>query len=122
MKLFVVNKMPDPREAGYRDALIHWIEHFVKQTHGKAFVLFTNFKLMQEVAELMQPFFDELGRRLFRAGHGHAALDDAGEVQGRRGLGALRHRQFLAGRGCAGRGVDATSSSRGCRSPCRTIR
>ncbi len=61
MKLFVVNKMSDPREGGYRDALIHWIEHFVKMTHGKAFVLFTNFKLMQEVGELMQPFFDKLG-------------------------------------------------------------
>jgi ATP-dependent DNA helicase DinG len=60
MKLFVVSKMPDPREDGYRDALIHWIEHFVRQTHGKAFVLFTNYKLMQEVAELMQPFFDSL--------------------------------------------------------------
>src|SRR5207237_8151242 len=61
MKLFVVRKMPDPREAGYRDALIHWIEHFVRHSHGKAFVLFTNFKLMQEIAELMQPFFDEIG-------------------------------------------------------------
>ena len=50
MKLFVARKMPDPREAGYRDALVHWIEHFVKMTHGKAFVLFTNFKLMQETA------------------------------------------------------------------------
>ena len=61
MKLFVVNKMPDPREAGYRDALIHWIEHFVKMTHGKAFVLFTNFKLMQEIGERMQSWFDKLG-------------------------------------------------------------
>jgi len=61
MKLFVVNKMPDPREAGYRDALVHWIEHFVKRTHGKAFVLFTNFKLMQEIGERMQPWFDKLG-------------------------------------------------------------
>ena len=61
MKLFVVNKMPDPREAGYRDALIHWIEHFVKLTHGKAFVLFTNFKLMQEIGERMQSWFDKLG-------------------------------------------------------------
>jgi ATP-dependent DNA helicase DinG len=60
MKLYVVGKMPDPRAEGYRDALIHWIEHFVKLTHGKAFVLFTNFKLMQEVAERMQPFFDHL--------------------------------------------------------------
>jgi len=61
MKLFVAKKMPDPREAGYRDALTHWIKHFVKMTHGKAFVLFTNFKLMLELSEIMQPFFDELG-------------------------------------------------------------
>jgi ATP-dependent DNA helicase DinG len=70
MKLFVASKMPDPREAGYRDALIHWIEHFVKQTHGKAFVLFTNYKLMQEVAELLQPFFDKLGVACFVQGTG----------------------------------------------------
>jgi ATP-dependent DNA helicase DinG len=61
MKLFAVRKMPDPREDGYREALIHWIEHFVKQTHGKAFVLFTSYKLMQEVAERMEAFFDDLG-------------------------------------------------------------
>ena len=61
MKLYVVGKMPDPRAEGYRDALIHWIKHFVELTHGKAFVLFTNFKLMQEVGELMQPFFDKIG-------------------------------------------------------------
>ncbi|MCX6928850.1 MAG: ATP-dependent DNA helicase [Verrucomicrobia bacterium] len=70
MKLYVVGKMPDPRAEGYRDALIHWIEHFVKLTHGKAFVLFTNFKLMQEVAELMQPFFDKIGIACFVQGTG----------------------------------------------------
>ncbi|HSY44166.1 MAG TPA: helicase C-terminal domain-containing protein [Candidatus Acidoferrum sp.] len=70
MKLFVAKKMPDPREAGYRDALIHWIEHFVTMTHGKAFVLFTNYKLMQEVGEAMQPFFDKLGIACFIQGTG----------------------------------------------------
>jgi ATP-dependent DNA helicase DinG len=70
MKLFVAKKMPDPRDAGYRDALIHWIEHFVRMTHGKAFVLFTNFKLMQEVAERMQPLFDRLGLACFVQGTG----------------------------------------------------
>ncbi len=70
MKLFAVGKMPDPREDGYRDALIHWIEHFVKLTHGKAFVLFTNFKLMLEIAERMQPFFDKLGLPCFVQGTG----------------------------------------------------
>ena len=70
MKLFTVKKMPDPREAGYADALIHWIEHFIKQTHGKAFVLFTSYKLMQEVADRMQSFFHRLKIELFVQGTG----------------------------------------------------
>ena len=70
MKLFTVKKMPDPREAGYSDALVHWIEHFVKQTHGKAFVLFTSYKLMQEVADRMQSLFARLGIELIVQGTG----------------------------------------------------
>ncbi len=61
MRLFVVGKMPDPREAGYREELINWVRHFVRKTHGKAFVLFTNYRLMHEVAESLAPFFNELG-------------------------------------------------------------
>lgn len=61
MKLYAIRQMPDPRSEEYRSALIHWIEHFVKETHGKAFVLFTNFKLMREISEAMQPFFERLG-------------------------------------------------------------
>lgn len=70
MRFFVVRKMPDPREDGYRAALRHWIEHFVTMTHGKAFVLFTNFKLMRDVADLMQPFFDKMGLACFVQGTG----------------------------------------------------
>ncbi|MGH8024990.1 MAG: ATP-dependent DNA helicase, partial [Limisphaerales bacterium] len=70
MKLFVAKKMPDPRDPAYRDALIHWIERFVAMTHGKAFVLFTSYKLMLEVGELMQPFFDQLGVACFVQGTG----------------------------------------------------
>jgi ATP-dependent DNA helicase DinG len=70
MKLFTVKKMPDPREHGYADALVHWVEHFVKQTHGKAFVLFTSYKLMQEVADRMQPFFNKLDLELIVQGTG----------------------------------------------------
>jgi len=60
MKVYVVGKMPDPREEGYEDALVHWIQHFVELTHGKAFVLFTNSKLMRKISERMEPFFREL--------------------------------------------------------------
>ncbi|HUZ06022.1 MAG TPA: helicase C-terminal domain-containing protein, partial [Candidatus Paceibacterota bacterium] len=70
MKLFVPKKMPDPREAGYAGALEHWIGHFVKQTHGKAFVLFTNYKLMRELGERMEPFFNRLGVACFVQGTG----------------------------------------------------
>jgi ATP-dependent DNA helicase DinG len=70
MQLFVVGKMPDPREPEYPEALIHWIKHFVKKTHGKAFVLFTNFKLMLELGERMRPFFEELGLECFVQGTG----------------------------------------------------
>jgi ATP-dependent DNA helicase DinG len=70
MKVFIANKMPDPRDAGYADALEHWIEHFVKQTHGKAFVLFTNSKLMKELGERMAPFFARLGVECFVQGTG----------------------------------------------------
>jgi ATP-dependent DNA helicase DinG len=70
MNLFVVNKMPEPRDAGYREALMKWIEHFVRKTHGKAFVLFTNFKLMLDAGEQMERFFEELGVECFVQGTG----------------------------------------------------
>jgi len=70
MKLFTVKKMPDPREHGYSDALVHWIEHFLMLTHGKAFVLFTSYKLMQEVADRMQSFFTKLNIELIVQGTG----------------------------------------------------
>jgi ATP-dependent DNA helicase DinG len=70
MKLYVAAKMPDPRDGGYSEALVKNIEHFVRQTHGKAFVLFTSYRLMQEVAERMQPVFDKLGLACFVQGTG----------------------------------------------------
>jgi ATP-dependent DNA helicase DinG len=70
MKFYVVNKMPDPRENGYSDALVQWISHFIRQTHGKAFVLFTNSRLMHEAAERLAPFFNELGLDCYVQGKG----------------------------------------------------
>jgi len=70
MKVFVANRMPDPRDADYAGALEHWIGHFVKMTHGKAFVLFTSTKLMQDVGSRMEPFFGRLGVKCFVQGTG----------------------------------------------------
>ena len=73
MKIHLVSKMPDPRDATYRSSLVKWIEHFVRMTNGSAFVLFTNFKLMLEIGEEMEPFFDELGIECIVQGTGNPA-------------------------------------------------
>ena len=70
MKMFVVGKMPDPREAAYEEALIRWIEHFVIQTDGHAFVLFTNYRTMQNLAERMGQFFANRDLNLLVQGAG----------------------------------------------------
>ncbi|MCX7867532.1 MAG: DEAD/DEAH box helicase [Limisphaera sp.] len=70
MKVYVVGKMPDPRDPAYRPALEHWIEHFVRLTHGKAFILFTNARLMQEVAAALRPRLEALGITCFVQGTG----------------------------------------------------
>jgi ATP-dependent DNA helicase DinG len=57
MKMFVVQKMPDPRDGGYQKALEHWIAHFVQKTEGRAFVLFTSYRDMQQVSGAMEKFF-----------------------------------------------------------------
>jgi len=70
MRVYVAGKMPDPREPGYRAALVKWIQHFIRLTHGKAFVLFTNSRLMQELGEELEPFFAKLGIECFVQGTG----------------------------------------------------
>ena len=61
MKLFIAGKMPDPREPEFRDAVAKQIRHFVNLSDGGAFVLFTNFRLMRELAEELEGFFRERG-------------------------------------------------------------
>ncbi|PZR72534.1 MAG: ATP-dependent helicase [Chthoniobacterales bacterium] len=70
MKMFVVRKMPDPRDAGYEEALAHWIKHFVAQTDGHAFVLFTNYRAMQELAAQLEDFCAEHDLNLLVQGGG----------------------------------------------------
>src|SRR5438477_7748812 len=70
MKLFVVRKMPDPRDATYQKELERWIAHFVEKTDGCAFVLFTSYRDMQQVAGEIQKFFTKQGMNLLLQGGG----------------------------------------------------
>jgi ATP-dependent DNA helicase DinG len=70
MELFVVKKMPDPRDAGYNEALAKWVAHFVEQTDGRAFVLFTSYRGMQLLAGEMETFFAKNKMNLLVQGRG----------------------------------------------------
>src|SRR5437667_12609930 len=70
MKVFIVQKMPDPRDARYEQALAAWIGHFIRETAGRAFVLFTSYRGMQQIVERMQPFFIENKMNLLVQGSG----------------------------------------------------
>lgn len=59
MKVFIPRHIPEPKNTQYEDALAHWIQYFVSQTHGKAFVLFTSYGVMQRIAQKLQLWFEE---------------------------------------------------------------
>jgi ATP-dependent DNA helicase DinG len=70
MQLFVVRKMPDPRDESYSAALAEWVGRFVADTDGRAFVLFTSYRAMQQLAEEMESFFVRKKMNLLVQGKG----------------------------------------------------
>lgn len=70
MRLYIPKTMPDPREPAYKDALVRWLKHFIKLTHGKALVLFTSYSLLRDAAAELQPFCDDLGIAFHAQGQG----------------------------------------------------
>jgi ATP-dependent DNA helicase DinG len=79
MKLYLVKKMPEPNQAGYEDALEKWIAHFLTLSKGRAFVLFTSYKLLESMASRLQKFCSKQGWELLAQGKGrtrHHLLQD----------------------------------------------
>jgi len=70
MQVYVMKSMPDPGTEKYEASLVHWIGRVLKYTEGKAFVLFTSYRVMRNVAEAMEDYFDDMGWRLLVQGDG----------------------------------------------------
>lgn len=70
MKLHLVRKMPDPRDAGYEDALETWVLHFLDESAGRAFVLFTSYALMHRMADRLRGACERRGWPLLVQGEG----------------------------------------------------
>jgi len=61
MKLYLVRKMADPRDSGYERGLVHWIQHFLQLSRGRAFVLFTSYRTLSKVADEMKSEIETQG-------------------------------------------------------------
>lgn len=70
MKIHLVKNMPQPNEPGYDAALAKWIQEFTMKSGGRAFVLFTSYKLLQKTAEELRGFFSDQGWKLLVQGQG----------------------------------------------------
>ncbi len=68
VKLHIPLSMPDPRSDEFVPAAIREIKHYLKLTHGKAFVLFTSYKMMDEVYEEVEPFLADIGIDVYKQG------------------------------------------------------
>ena len=71
MKICVPRMIPSPQEeVDYRQALIGEIEKYINSTEGKAFVLFTSYKLMREVYAEISLKLEQKGIKCFIQGGG----------------------------------------------------
>ena len=62
--------MPDPNSREFIPAVIEKVNHYVRLTHGKAFVLFTSYKMMDAVYDAVAPGLEKIGIKSFRQGDG----------------------------------------------------
>lgn len=68
VQIHIPKEMPNPNSSAFVPAVIRKIEHYLKLTHGKAFVLFTSYKMMDEVYDAVAPGLEDIGISTFKQG------------------------------------------------------
>ena len=69
VEIHISSKMPDPRRSlEYTQSIITQVKRYLKMTHGKAFVLFTSYRMMDEVYNVVSDYLDGLGIVSFKQG------------------------------------------------------
>jgi Rad3-related DNA helicase len=74
MTLHLVAAMPEPNAPAFDEALEKWIAHFLTMSKGRAFVLFTSYKLLQNMAGRLQGFCLRQGWELLVRRFGETAF------------------------------------------------
>ena len=68
VEIHIPRYMPDPNSSEFVPAVTEKIKHYLKLTHGKAFVLFTSYKMMDEVYDAVAPHLEAIGLGTFKQG------------------------------------------------------
>jgi ATP-dependent DNA helicase DinG len=72
VKIHLARNLPDPSEQpqDFERQVIRAIAHYLEQTHGKAFVLFTSYKMLDAAARALTPWLAERNIALFAQSDG----------------------------------------------------
>ena len=70
MRVLIAQKMPEPRSKDYIPALCREIAHHTARSDGHAFVLFTSYNDLRQVALILEPVFTSRGQLLLAQGNG----------------------------------------------------
>ena len=70
VEIHIPRYMPDPNSREFVPAVIEKVNHYLKLTHGKAFVLFTSYKMMDAVYDAVAPDIEKIGIKTFKQGDG----------------------------------------------------
>lgn len=68
--VYIEKDMPDPNEEGFVDAASEEVKKYVRQTNGRAFVLFTSYAMLEEMAEKLHDWLAENDIELLQQGAG----------------------------------------------------
>ena len=113
--------MPEPDQPEYAEVLPEWIKRYLAESRGRAFVLFTSYRLMVQAAEKVRPFCEEQGWTLYVQGQDmqrHAMLEAF-----RKDVDSELNERTVSGPGWMCReNLFPTLLSRACRLKCRIIR
>ncbi|HTV48006.1 MAG TPA: helicase C-terminal domain-containing protein [Phycisphaerae bacterium] len=66
--LYLETHLPDPDDASYLPQAMERAVHYLRQTQGRAFVLFTSYSALNRAAEILEPHLAQLGYPLLVQG------------------------------------------------------
>lgn len=69
MTLFVEETLPLPDDPAFLTAAVERMVHYLKQTEGRAFILFTSYSMLERTQRLLAPICAELGYPLLAQGN-----------------------------------------------------